>query len=149
MTKTFDFDDQLKAGHKGEELFLANHPDLTRTDGRRGDFIGKTGKLIELKTESRASTTANLFCERYSNVHKKSAGGVWQAAEHGAFYLAHLFMGDKVCFWFQVQALKEFLEANEGKWKLHWVRNKGWHGAGYAVPQTELAHLVELREILK
>lgn len=149
MTKIYSFKDQLATGHNGEELFLRNHPDITRTDGRRGDFIGNTGKLIELKTESRPSTTANMFVERWSDFHAQKPGGVWQSSEHGAFYLVQLFTPDKVCLWFQVQALKDFMDANEGKWRLHLVRNKGWSGGGFAVPQTELAHLVELKETLK
>lgn len=149
MSKTFDFKDQLATGHKGEELFLRNHPDITRTDGRRGDFIGSTGRLIELKTESRPSTTKNMFVERYSNFDTKKPGGPWQAAEHGAHYLVQLFTPDKVCLWFPVQGLIDFMETNEDKWRLHLVRNKGWRGGGYAVPQTDLKHLVELREELK
>lgn len=148
MSKTFDFKDQLAKGHKGEELFLKHHPDIKRLDGRRGDFIGQTGRLIELKTESRPSTTPNLFCERYSDFAKKSPGGAWQAAEHGAYYLVQMF-SDGVCLWFPVAILLPFLKENEGRWRLHLVRNKGWSGGGYAVPQKELIHLVELREVLK
>jgi hypothetical protein len=147
--ETFDFKDQLKIGQTGEELFLSNHSDITRTDGRKGDFIGVTGRLIELKTESRPSTTANMFCERYSNFANRSPGEVWQAAEHGAHYLVQLFTPDKVCLWFPVYELKTYLEENESKWRLHLIKNKGWSGGGYAVPQKDLAHLVELREVLK
>lgn len=149
MTKPFDFNEQLSAGQRGEELFLKNHPDIERTDGRKGDFIGETGKLIELKTESRASTTENMFVERWSDVYLKKNGGPWQARDNGAHYLVQLFTPDKVALWFPVQALLEYLEANEKKYRLHHIRNKGWTGGGYAVPQKELAHLIELREVLK
>lgn len=148
MSKVFSFDKQLAAGNKGEELFLRTHPDIKRLDGRRGDFMGETGRLIELKTESRPSTTPNMFVERYSDVDKRSPGGPWQSAGHGAFYLVQVF-GDGVALWFEVTPLLLHLRRHEKTYKLHYIRNQGWCGAGYAIKQTELAHLVILREELK
>lgn len=150
MKKVFDFDKQLKSGKAGETLFLKAHPDIKPLDGFRGDFIGQTGRKIELKTESRASTTPNIFFERYSNIVTKSAGGPFQALEHGAHYYVQMF-SDGVCLWFIAKQLVEFLEKaeKEARYWMHNIRNKGWTGGGYAVPQSDVAHLVELRERLK
>ena len=150
MTKTFDFAEQLKSGNKGEELFLKTHPDIIRLDGRRGDFMGNTGRKIELKTESRPSTSPNIFLERYSSIETKNPGGCWQALEHDAHYLVYLF-GDWVAWWFPVKPLVKFMDLYliEKTPFMHVIRNKGWSGGGYAVPKKDLRHLIELEEVLK
>lgn len=147
MSKTFDFQKQLSIGKKGEELFLKRYPDLTPTDGRKGDFIGYSKRVIELKTDSYdMNKTPNFFMERWSNIENEKPGGVWQSAGHGAYYYCYLFEKHGVIYWFEVKALLEHLEANEKLYKKMRINNKGWLTEGWLVPRATLEALIILKE---
>lgn len=141
----FDFQKQLAKGKAGEALFLKAYPDLKQLDGRHGDFIGKTGRIIELKTDSRTCTeTVNFFME-VERDDKKSPGGPWQAQENGVYYFCYLF-ADGFCYWLEVTALVEHLEEHATKYQKRRVQNKGWSGMGYLVPRASVEHLIVLKE---
>lgn len=149
MTKTFDFKEQLAIGAAGESLFLQFNPDLTRLDGKKGDFVGFSGRKIELKTESRTTKeTANFFIERYRNDVSCAAGGPWQAKEHEVYYLVYMF-ADGVVYWLKVAELIEWLEAHEKDYKKHRIPNKGWAAIGWLVPRASVEHLIIKKSNLK
>ena len=137
---------QLSIGSKAEELFLKYHPDVTRLDGRKGDFIGFTQKKIELKADSRSvRDTPNMFVERYSVLSSKKAGGPWQAAEHEVYYFVYLFSCGTI-YWFETAALIEHLERNESTYQSRAIRNRAWTTLGYLVPRASLEHLIIKKE---
>lgn len=147
MSKVFDMQTQLAIGKKGEELFLSFYKDLKPTDGRRGDFIGFTGRKIELKTESRTTQeTPNFFIEVIRN-NKGDKGGPYQALEHGAYYIVYLFACGTV-YWFRVQELIDHLEANMAKYERRTIYNKGWKAEGILVPRASTEPVIIRKERL-
>src|SRR5271166_4008141 len=133
---------QLAIGAAGEELFLKFNPDLTRLDGKKGDFMGFSKRKIELKTESRTTKeTDNFFVERYRNDVNMTPGGPWQADEHGDYYIVYMF-GDGIVYWFRVADLVEWLDAHEKDYKKHRIPNKGWAAIGWLVPRASVEHLI-------
>lgn len=146
--KVFDFKEQLAVGDKGEELFLAKHPDLTRLDGRNGDFIGFSKRKIELKTDSRTTRdTVNFFIERFSSMEKQSPGGPWRSMVDEVYYFVYLF-ADSYIYWLETAALVEHLDAHLADYKSRTVYNKGWTALGYLVPRASLEHLIVKKEKL-
>lgn len=143
----FDFQAQLKVGKRGEELFLKRYPDLTATDGRKGDFVGYSKRIIELKTDSYdMAKTANFFMERWSNVESQKPGGPFQSQGHGAYYYCYLFEKSGTVYWFEVDKLVAHLEANESAYKKMRIMNKGWITEGWLVPRASLEALMILKE---
>ena len=164
-----DFREDLPKGHDGEWVFHEMHKGLlTRTDGKRGDFIlVRTGEKVELKSEVSYSATdpsadaarefreamgiptprdgwrqtENLFVERYSSKEAKSPGGPWQAQKHGAEYYVHLFLGDGAFFAYRTGDMVDFMEKNRHKYRLRDVWNQGYTTAGYPVPRADVARL--------
>lgn len=135
MNKVFDMKTQLNIGQKGEELFLHFYSDLKRLDGKKGDFVGMTGRVIELKTESRNTTdTANFFIEKIRNEETGLLGGPWQALEHGAYYFVVQF-ADGIVYWYRTQELVDWLVKNELQFKTRRIVNRGWSAVGLLVPR--------------
>jgi hypothetical protein len=147
-TKVWDMKTQVAIGEKGEELFLRYYPDLTRLDGRKGDFIGFSGRKIELKTDSRTTRdTLNFFMERIRNESTGLPGGPWQSAASEVYYFVYLF-ADGIIYWFETAALVSHLEAHEAKYKVHRIFNKGWTAVGWLVPRESLEELIVKKERL-
>lgn len=143
--KVWSMATQLAVGKKAEKAFLEAYPDLHELDGLTGDFIGKTGRKIELKAESRTTKqTPNMFIERFRDEEEKD-GGAWQAAAHGVHYLVYLF-SDGFVYWMPVKELIKHLEANEASYKKSRIQNRGWSAVGWIVPRASLEHLIELKE---
>lgn len=166
-----NFHKDLPKGHDGERVFHEMHSEcLTRTDGKKGDFIyNPDGKLLELKSEISYSTTdpsapealefrktmsipppnspngwrqtGNLFVERYSSIEAGTPGGPWQAQTHGAEYYVHLFLGDGKFFVYRTDDMVDFMEKNMGKYRQVDVRNPGYTTVGFPVPIAHVAHL--------
>lgn len=149
QAKIFDFQKQLSIGKRGEELFLKRYPDLTPTDGRKGDFIGYSKRIIELKTDSYdMNKTPNFFMERFRDVDTEKPGGPWQALENNAYYFCYLFENQGYIYWFEVKALVAYLESKEAKFQKRYIRNKGWAAMGYLVTRAEVEHICILKENL-
>jgi hypothetical protein len=144
--KQFDFKTQLTKGEAGETLFLKYHPDLTRLDGRKGDFIGFTKRKIELKTDSRSTReTANFFMEYTRNESTGAPGGPWQSAASKVHYFVYLF-SDGFIYWFETTALVAHLEAHKEKYKTRRIFNKGWTAVGWLVPRASLEEVIIKKE---
>ena len=136
-------------GEKGELAFLKKYPDIVRTSGRKGDFIGFTKKLIELKTDTRSiDATPNFFIERFSSLAREAPGGPWQSSEHGVYYFVYLFVKEGVIYWFELDKLLQHLEANEKEYQKRYIRNVAWTALGYLVPRSSLEHLIVKKEYI-
>lgn len=147
---SFDFNIQLTVGSRGEELFLERYPsELIVHPEHAYDFdCVKTGAKIELKTDTYdINKTDNFFIERYSDVHKKSPGGVWQSYEKGVTIFCYYFVRNNI--WFQFNDLPKLitrlndLTANQG---MIYIKNKGWVTAGFKVNRDDLSDLFDVWE---
>lgn len=147
---SFDFKQQLEVGSRGEELFLERYPSKIAVHPSHAyDFdCLETGKKIELKTDTyNIDKTQNFFIVRYSDVYKKSPGGIWQSQEKGVDIFCYYFVRHNL--WFQFNNLSalinkvESLTNNKG---LVYIKNKGWVTAGYKVKRDDLADLFEVWE---
>jgi hypothetical protein len=111
---SFCFQEQLKVGDRGEELFMQHYPKgIIIHPGRDGDFIEKSsGKKIELKTDTyNMDKTPNFFIERYSCIQKESPGSVWQAQSHGCDIFCYMFVRHNI--WFQFNNIPKLIERLE------------------------------------
>lgn len=147
-----DFHKSLSIGEAGEALFTSFFPHLIKQDKNSFDFLDlATGLKYEIKSDSYGlNGSPNFFMERYSNLSKKSPGGVWQAAHHGADYFIYMYPKDKTAFVMSVPILLAYLESQ--KYGSISVRNKAWITTGYKVPRADLAHLyreIKLEEGVK
>lgn len=144
--KTFDFQEQLAKGNAGEIKFLKAYPDLTRLDGRKGDFIGFSKHKIELKTDSRSTKDSpNIFIERIRNESTGAMGGPFQAKEHEVHYFVYLF-SDGIIYWFETEELVVHLEAHQADYAVRRIFNKGWTAVGWLVSRASLEHLIIKKE---
>jgi|SRR5271165_295292 len=145
MSKTFDFKEQLEVGNAGEELFLKFYTDIRRLDGRKGDFIGKSGRKIELKTDSRTTgETKNFFIEQYRD-EQLNPGGPFQSLQHEVYYFTYMF-ADGIIYWFETAALVAHIEKHAEKYQQRTIQNKGWSAMGYLVPRASLEDLIIKKE---
>lgn len=145
--KTFNFQTQLAIGKEGEALFLSKYPDLQQTDGRKGDFVGKSGRKIELKIDTYSmEKTGNFFIERFSDLGKEKPGGPFQSEGHDVYYFCYLFVKQGFIYWFELKPLLEFLRKNEASYEKRYIKNRGWTTLGYLVPRSSLEHLIVLKE---
>jgi hypothetical protein len=141
VSRTFSFQKQLAVGAAGEARFLAHYQDVHKLDGRRGDFIGNSGRPMEIKFDSyRTDKTANFFMERYGNVEKLKDGGPWQSAEHGCHYFVYTYACGAV-YWFELATLLQWLEENVERYPSRYIQNHGYRGFGYLVPRADVQHL--------
>lgn len=146
MVKQFDMKEQLAKGEAGEELFLKYHPDLTRLDGRKGDFIGFTQRKIELKTDSRTvRDSPNFFMEHIRNEESGAPGGPWQSAASQVYYFVYLFACGTT-YWFETSALVSHLESHQSEYKTRRIFNRGWTATGFLVPRASLEALIIKKE---
>jgi hypothetical protein len=143
---SFSFKGQLRTGQIGEVLFhLAHAGTLTRTDGRKADFLcALTGDGTELKTDSYdMEKTPFFFMERFSDAEKRSPGGPWQAASHGAKYFAYFFVTNLTFFRFETEKLVAKLDELLPSLTPVPISNKSWTTVGYKVPRAALEGLYE------
>jgi hypothetical protein len=147
-TRTFGFARQKAIGQAGEARFLAHYQDIHRLDGRGGDFVGNSGRLIELKTDSYTTeATPNFFMERWSDVEKQKPGGPFQAKEKGLYYFVYTYASGEA-YWFHVKELVRFLNRTADDYQYREIMNRAWRGGGYLVPRDRLSHLVVKLDIL-
>lgn len=146
--RMFSFGRQKAIGQAGEARFLAHYQDVHRLDGRGGDFVGNSGRQIELKVDSRTTEqTPNFFMERWSDVDAGKPGGPWQAKEKGLYYFVYTFASGE-CFWMEVKPLVRFLNRTADTYQSREILNRAWKGFGYLVPRERLSHLVVKMDLL-
>jgi len=150
MSKIFRFNDQLRVGTIGEDIFKKNYPaELEEYEGRICDFKCKeTGKLIEIKTDTYDATkTENFFFERYSNEEKETPGGPWRAKKDRIDIFCYVFAKNGYCYEFgDVKALVKRLDWLIKKIKPTGVKNPGYRTIGYKVPRAAVEDLYSFWE---
>ena len=103
------FKNDLIYGQNAENAFLERFPHLTKTDGRTGDFITPSGKILELKSDRHDPRIfRNLIMERYSRMGVD--GGPWQAKSHNCELFVYDFPKYGQIYVFDVNKLVEELE---------------------------------------
>lgn len=140
----FIFEDQLREGQAGEDLFFSlNEPKLKRLDGILADFELLDGRKLELKSDYYDETrTENFFFERWSDDVAKKDGGPWQALNNGAELFCYFYVKNKKLYVFNTEKLVEFLNNAVGQYELIGIPNKTWITSGYKVPRSILKNLV-------
>lgn len=143
--KVFDWKTQLAIGEEGERIFAEHYHDkpLTKIEAHYADFKTKEGEVLELKTDTYPmSKTPNFYFERYSDMKKKSPGGIWQSMDKGVQVFCYFFKSDGVYFEFRdMPALKQCVEDYIRDKSYVIIRNKGYSSQGYKIPRSLLNHL--------
>ncbi len=150
MGKIFDFNEQLKNGVSGEEIFYRCFASrLRREDGRKHDFFDMvTKEYLELKSDSYDATqTPNFFIERYSSIATKSDGGPWQALKNGNHKFVYFFVKNGIYYVFDLPRLVTHLDERAQTYKFINIQNRGWTTQGYKVKRAELDYMTTCREI--
>lgn len=141
MSKEFDFEKQLKVGSKGEDIFQTIYPAVTKTDGRKHDFMWGD-KTIELKTDTYSQDqTENFFMEYYGDKKNKKMGGPWRSLADNVDYFVYMYIKDKECYWFEPPALVAFLDKYIIGKGYKQIRNRAWTAIGYTVKRKDIEHL--------
>lgn len=150
MGKTFDFQVQLEAGSRGEELFMERYPrKLEIYPGREYDFTVKSSReKLELKTDTyNINKSENFFFERYSDVHRKTPGGPWRAHQDKIDIFCYYFVRHNIWFEFRdIPSLIEELNSLTKKQGLIYIKNRGWVTGGYKIPRDSLSSLFDVYE---
>lgn len=139
MSKVFYFNKSLNEGNRGEALLLSKYPTLKKGDGRVVDIYTPSGKLLELKSESRTiEQTPNLAIEMgHSN---GAIGALDRACEHNIDYLVYMY-GCGAIFTYNPKELKQFLNTTEIKFRQVSVKNKTYDTYVKLVPRETVKHL--------
>ena len=142
--KVFSFRKQFKIGNKGESLFIKHYSDMNarKTGTRDFDIFIDDNTKVELKSDSRSTLDSpNLFIERYSDLDKKTPGGVHQSFGKGTKYFVYLFLKDRTFFWYETSKLKDYIDKNEDKFEKKTIFNFGYRSLGYLVKREEVMKL--------
>ncbi len=133
------FGRSLSRGKMGEERIHKLFPTWTRTDGRKEDFITPEGKLVELKTEGRATTeTKNLALELMSSPGKP--GAIQRAVNDNIDYIIYLFADGKY-FVYEPKRLLAYMNEFAGQYRLVNIPNRTYETTVMLVPRADVAHL--------
>lgn len=151
MSKVFSFQQQLKIGDEGEELFMEHYHDkpLIKIPEHFADFRRHDGKVVELKTDTYdMNKTPNFFIERWSDAAKKKPGSVWQSRANGVDIFCYFFITNNTYYQFTDMTLleKELDSYISGKSYII-VRNKWGNSHGYKVPRKILEGLYTVHTI--
>jgi hypothetical protein len=141
--KPADFKKDLKKGQDAEHnFFMKFQQHMTRTDGRRGDFlINKTEEILELKTDFYdPDSTPNIFIEKYS--YQDKPGGPFQSKEHGVSYYAYWFPKTDLLLLFNVDQLIKRIKKLEANLKTVSIKNKNYSTLGYLVDRNLLQDIL-------
>lgn len=141
----FNFKEQLAWSNKQESLFLDIYKKLKKiklmkAEDRRWDFETSKGIKIELKTDTYdADKTQNFFMERYSDLYKKTPGGLWRSVQDDVDVWLYWFPKNKVFYEFQdlPKCIKVLDKIVEEQYIVR-VLNQGWTTGGYKVPRDLL-----------
>jgi ABC-type proline/glycine betaine transport system substrate-binding protein len=141
--KIFGFKAQMDVGDKGESDFKKFYEKLkpVKSEDRAIDFVLKSGKTVELKTDSYAmDATANMFFETISSKDSGKLGGVFRAEQDNIDFFVYYYSTDKTFYWFEVKRLAKAVTKliESGRFKVKSIRNCGWTTEGYALPREEL-----------
>jgi hypothetical protein len=147
--KVFDFQKQKKVGDSGESEFVSFYKKEKpiKSKDRKIDFIIKSGRTIELKTDTYPmKKTENFFMELHSDSRKETLGGPWRALRDGVDFFVYYYQNDTIFFWFETKKLCNALDRIIKKESpvLKRVRNRGWDASGYIIPR-DLLQGIELR----
>lgn len=144
----FKFDESLKFGKAGEDLFISlNQGKLLRCDGRVHDFVISSGdlknKTLELKTDYYdMMKTPNFFFERFSKIETQAPGGPWQAASNKTDLFVYFFPKNGQFFVFETAPLVQLLNSITPRLQLVHIPNITWTTGGYKVLRTAVSALV-------
>ncbi len=140
----FIFENSLKEGQKGEELFLNIFKDrLVRLDGKNADFKLLDGRTVELKSDYYDNNkTSNFFFERYSDKDRLTNGGPWQALDKNIDLFVYWFPKNKTIYVFNTKKLVEKLNSIVESYELVDIPNKSWITSGYKIPRNYLQDII-------
>ena len=145
-----NFSKDLLRGEAGEVMLKNLLPGLqkvSRQDQAKYDFFDSLG-TYELKTDFYSlSSTKNFFHERFSDVARRTDGGVYRCSPE-VIYL-YLFYPDRVMYLFEAGQLRERIEKVKSGYSLIDVRNDRHITQGYAIPRElfkDIYQTVELSE---
>lgn len=139
----FDFRESLKQGSKGEDLFLACHPHLSRADNGVYiyDFYNKaTGVMIELKSDYyKHDRTGNFFFERWSRPGVN--GGPWQSFDAAVQRFIYWWPDSGDTYVFDTVELVRALDDLIKDLEPIDIPNNGYTTTGYKVPRVKLSSI--------
>lgn len=146
----FIFDNSLREGQKGEELFHKAFPDrLEKLDGFKNDFILDGKYFIELKSDYYdINRTPNFFMERWGDKEKKSPGGPWQALLNGNHYYIYFFPKNGIYYSFTTKELVDRLEKIIYDLPLIDIPNKTWITQGYKINRELLRDIFKVKDMI-
>lgn len=156
----YNFQDQIKVGEKGEAWLCEAFPDefIPQTTPEKsrvfdiwhasirshGPGVGWPATLTcEVKTDTRALTTGNLFWElgTVQDSGKSKPGGPWRALQDGVESFVVILWGKdgpvRAALWTDLRRLVVSIDMYVGRNQLPIKRvfNAGYQGIGYAVPK--------------
>lgn len=144
--KEFYFKDQIKVGNAGEEFIAKEHEmKLTEKELFEYDLISRTGKTVELKTDTYPTDVSrNFFFELATGA---KVGGAHRAAEDEVDVFAYLYIyPEPVCYFFtDVKLLVKVIDtwiANNPHVKMKKVKDvfgkEVVMAYGYAIPRKSI-----------
>lgn len=140
--KIWDFKTQLSQAEKHELEFVKIYKKhkLTKSTDRRWDFNTPRGLKVELKCDTYDVTkTPYFFAERYSDMYKKTPGGIWQSQTHDVDIFIYWFVNSRVYYEFRdLTKLIQVLNKMTEKMYVVGVRNKGYITGGFKLPRDLL-----------
>ena len=145
--KTFNFDEQLKVGDKGEKDFITVHQNdgPVKSKDLKYDFILSNGKRVELKTDTyNVNATPNFFIEILGNTNSGQLGGPWRALADGIDYFVYYYMTNGIFFWFETQKLCTKLSEIIATLNLipKEIKNTSWSTRGYLIRRELLEDIL-------
>lgn len=151
----FSFEDQLKLGNEGEQLFADIYPTYSRNNGsdvRKPDFEhANTGVLAEVKYDDsrraavdKEGNQKNFFMEQYSNEQYQTLGGVFRAEKEQVGFFVYMFKHPFAVHKLNTQKTKAKCEEliRSGTYRRCRIPNKGYYTIGYPLPIAEFADCV-------
>lgn len=143
-----NFQASLAKGKAGEALLRELWPELVPIEGgRRGDFM-LNGHKVELKSDQYdMEKTENFFIERWSSVHDKKPGSLWQALEHECVTFIYWYPKNRTAFIFSTLDVKNYMDhlIPDLKLKPIEIYNVRWISVGYKVKRELLKDFYEVK----
>jgi hypothetical protein len=140
----FDFHSMLAWSNEQEKHFAENiykKHKLLPPEDRTHDFLTPRGLKVELKSDTYdMNKSGNFFMEKYSNMYKKTPGGIWRAEADGIDIFIYHFVNNKVYYEFRdLKKVVKFLTKLTDNDYMVSIPNKGYYTGGYKVPRDLLA----------